>query len=292
MDFPKCFEYNKKGEDTSGYSPFFVEKTRNFLGGKDMGRMIFETHAHYDDAAFDTDRDALLNSLRGNGIGTVINVSAELSGWSRTLELTEQYPFVYGALGVHPDDVGSLSEESIRKLIRLCKREKIVAVGEIGLDYYWNKENRETQRYWFAKQLEAARETGLPVIVHSREAASDTLETMRDLHAEKIGGVVHCFSYGKEMAREFLNMDLYLGIGGVVTFKNARKLKEVVEEAPLERLLLETDSPYLAPVPYRGKRNSSRNLPYIAEEIARLKHTDTDTVIRITEENARRLFGI
>ena len=146
----------------------------------------------------------------------------------------------------------------------LCGKEKIVAVGEIGLDYYWDKQDHQTQIFWFERQMEVARETGLPFIIHSREAARDTLETVKRVRAGEIGGVVHCFSYEKEMAREFLNMGLYLGIGGVVTFKNGRKLKEVVEYAPLDRLLLETDSPYLAPVPNRGKRNSSLNLPYVA----------------------------
>lgn len=254
--------------------------------------MIFETHAHYDDGAFDQDREELLGSFKEAGIGTVINVCAEVSGWDRTVALTEQYPFLYGAVGVHPDDVGSLDEEAMERMRLLCRREKIVAVGEIGLDYYWDKENHETQLYWLERQLDLAREEKLPVIIHSREAAQDTLETMKRKEAREIGGVLHCFSYGKEMAREYLDMGFYLGIGGVVTFKNGRKLKEVVEYAPLNRLLLETDSPYLAPVPNRGKRNSSLNLPYVVEEIARIKQVDRETVERITEENARKLFRI
>lgn len=254
--------------------------------------MIFETHAHYDDEAFDEDREELLESLEPAGIGKVINVCAEVSGWERTVALTERYPFVYGAVGVHPDDVGSLDEAALERMRALCGKEKIVAVGEIGLDYYWDKQDHQTQIFWFERQLEVARETGLPFIIHSREAARDTLETMKRMRAGEIGGVVHCFSYGKEMAREFLDMGLYLGIGGVVTFKNGRKLKEVVEYAPLDRLLLETDSPYLAPVPNRGKRNSSLNLPYVAGKIAEIKQVDADTVVSVTEENAGRLFGI
>lgn len=254
--------------------------------------MIFETHAHYDDEAFDEDREELLESLEPAGIGKVINVCAEVSGWERTVALTERYPFVYGAVGVHPDDVGSLDEAALERMRVLCGKEKIVAVGEIGLDYYWDKQDHQTQIFWFERQLEVARETGLPFIIHSREAARDTLETMKRMRAGEIGGVVHCFSYGKEMAREFLDMGLYLGIGGVVTFKNGRKLKEVVEYAPLDRLLLETDSPYLAPVPNRGKRNSSLNLPYVAGKIAEIKQVDADTVVSVTEENAGRLFGI
>ena len=254
--------------------------------------MIFETHAHYDDEAFDEDREELLESLEPAGIGKVINVCAEVSGWERTVALTERYPFVYGAVGVHPDDVGSLDEAALERMWVLCGKEKIVAVGEIGLDYYWDKQDHQTQIFWFERQMEVARETGLPFIIHSREAARDTLETVKRVRAGEIGGVVHCFSYEKEMAREFLNMGLYLGIGGVVTFKNGRKLKEVVEYAPLDRLLLETDSPYLAPVPNRGKRNSSLNLPYVAAKIAEIKQVDVDTVVSVTEENAGRLFGI
>ena len=254
--------------------------------------MIFETHAHYDDEAFDEDREELLESLEPAGIGKVINVCAEVSGWERTVALTERYPFVYGAVGVHPDDVGSLDEAALERMRVLCGKEKIVAVGEIGRDYDWDKQDHQTQIFWFERQMEVARETGLPFIIHSREAARDTLETVKRVRAGEIGGVVHCFSYEKEMAREFLNMGLYLGIGGVVTFKNGRKLKEVVEYAPLDRLLLETDSPYLAPVPNRGKRNSSLNLPYVAAKIAEIKQVDVDTVVSVTEENAGRLFGI
>ena len=166
-----------------------------------------------------------------------------------------------------------------------------MAVGEIGLDYYWDKENHEKQIYWFERQLEVAREEKLPFIIHSRDAAKDTLDTMKRLHAGDIGGVVHCFSYGKEMAREYLDMGLSLGIGGVLTFKNARKLVEVVEYAPLESLLLETDSPYLAPVPNRGKRNSSLNIPYVVAKIAEIKGVSREEVEEITWKNSFRVFG-
>lgn len=254
--------------------------------------MIFETHAHYDDEAFDEDREELLESLEPAGIGKVINVCAEVSGWERTVALTERYPFVYGAVGVHPDDVGSLDEAALERMRVLCGKEKIVAVGEIGLDYYWDKQDHQTQIFWFERQMEVARETGLPFIIHSREAARDTLETVKRVRAGEIGGVVHCFSYEKEMAREFLNMGLYLGIGGVVTFKNGRKLKEVVEYAPLDRLLLETDAPYMAPVPHRGKRNDSSLIPLVAEKIGELRGLEAQAVLDITAENAARLFGL
>lgn len=252
--------------------------------------MIFETHAHYDSEQFDPDRDFLIQTMYDHGIEQIINVCAEVENWHRTVELMEKYPFIYGAVGVHPDDVGALNEDWIQKMKDLCKHEKTVAVGEIGLDYYWDKEQHESQIYWFERQMDVAREEKLPIIVHSREAAKDTLDTMKRMKAVEIGGVVHCFSYGKEMAREYLNMGFSIGVGGVVTFKNAKKLKEVVEYAPLESILLETDSPYLAPVPYRGKRNSALYIPYIAEEIARIKGISVDEVMSVTRENAYRVF--
>ena len=254
--------------------------------------MIFETHAHYDDAAFEEDRDSLLSSLPGAGIGRVINVCADVKSLDAVRELIDKYPYVYGAAGIHPDHAGDLNEEIFEKLRQLCRHPKVAAVGEIGLDYYWHKdpESHALQMEWFQRQMELAREEGLPFIIHSREAAADTLEAVKRLRAWEIGGVIHCFSYSREMADEYLKMGLYLGIGGVVTFKNARRLKEAVAEAPLKQLLLETDSPYLAPEPNRGKRNSSLNLPYVAEEIARLKGVTPEEVIAVTEENARRLF--
>ena len=252
--------------------------------------MIFETHAHYDDEAFEEDRRELLCSMPEQGVGHIINVSASLESLEKTRELMETYPFVYGAFGLHPDEVGDLNETVMSRIRQLCQMEKAVAVGEIGLDYYWNKENHETQKYWFRRQLELAGEVGLPVIVHSREAACDTLHVMQEAHAEETGGVIHCFSYSAEMAKEYLSMGFFLGIGGVLTFKNAKKIKEVVEMAPLERLLLETDSPYLSPVPNRGKRNSSLNLPYVIHEIAQIKGISEEAVERQTEKNAVQLF--
>lgn len=252
--------------------------------------MIFETHAHYDDDAFDTDREELLGSLNENGIEYVINVGASIQTTKNTIALMEKYPFVYGALGVHPSDTGELNEDNFAWLREQFMLEKAVAVGEIGLDYYWDEPDRKTQKYWFERQLELAREVKKPVSIHSREAAQDTLEIMKGVKAEEIGGVIHCFSYAKEMAREFLNMDFSFGIGGVVTFQNAKKLKEAVEYIPMEKLLLETDSPYLAPTPFRGKRNSSLYIPYIAKEIAAIKGLSEEEVVEITNQNAKRLF--
>lgn len=253
--------------------------------------MIFESHAHYDDQAFEEDREELLTGLSSQGVGTVINVASSVSSMETTVKLASAYPFVYAAVGVHPDEVGEMDEGTIARMHQLAREEKVVAIGEIGLDYYWDKEKHQLQKEWFRRQLAVAREEKLPFIIHSREAAADTLTVAREEKVGEIGGVVHCFSYGVELAREYLRMGLYLGIGGVVTFKNARKLKEVVEYAPLSAILLETDSPYLAPVPYRGKRNDSGKLPLVAQAIGEIKGISGEEVVRITEENGRRLFS-
>lgn len=252
--------------------------------------MIFESHAHYDDEAFDEDRKELLTSLRENGIDKVINIGASLDSCKRTLQLMKQYSFIYGAMGVHPSETGELNEENFTWLREQCTADKVVAVGEIGLDYHWPEPEVHVQKLWFEKQMELAREVKLPVIIHSRDAAKDTLDMMHALHAGEIGGVIHCYSYTKEMAREYLQMDYYFGIGGVITFKNAKKLKETVEYIPMDRILLETDSPYLAPEPNRGKRNSSLNLSYVAQEIAAIKGISYEEVVETTSKNAERLF--
>ena len=252
--------------------------------------MIFETHAHYDDEKFDEDRAELLSSMQENGIGRIINVSANLESLENTRKLMEAYPFIYGAFGLHPDEVGDLNEDVMARMRELCRMEKAVAVGEIGLDYYWDKENHEKQEYWFRRQIALAREEKLPMIIHSREAAADTLRVMKEEKSEEIGGVIHCFSYSVEMAEEYLKMGFYLGIGGVLTFKNAKKLKEVAAIAPLSQIVLETDCPYMAPEPNRGRRNSSLNLPYVAEALAQIKGITAEEVIAVTEENAKRLL--
>ena len=251
--------------------------------------MIFDKHAHYDDRQFEEDRAELLGSMQEQGVGMIVDAGSDIASWDKIGQLTEQYPFIYGAIGVHPDEVGELDEEKMQRMEKLLSGEKMVAVGEIGLDYYWDKEKRDLQKKWFIRQLELARQLDLPVIIHSREAAADTMEIMKQ-HAKGLDGVIHCFSYSLEQAKEYVNMGFYLGIGGVVTFKNAKKLKEVVGKIPLESLVLETDSPYLAPVPNRGKRTSSLNLVYVAEEIAGLKGISYEEVVRQTTENAKKLY--
>lgn len=253
--------------------------------------MIFESHAHYDSGKFAEDREELLLSMQENGIGTILNVGATWKSVKTVMELAEQYPFVYAALGLHPDEVGDLNEERFAILKAECQKEKVVAIGEIGLDYYWDHESHELQKKWFLRQLELARELDLPVIIHSRDAAEDTMKMMKE-HAAGLRGVIHCFSYSKEMAEEYVKMGFHIGVGGVITFKNGKKLKEVVEAIPLERILLETDCPYLAPEPYRGKRNSSLYLPQIAQAIADIKGVTYEEVVTQTEQNAKLLFGV
>lgn len=254
--------------------------------------MIFESHAHYDDDAFDEDRESLLASMSESGIEYVINVGASLKSTASTIELVQKYPFMYGAAGVHPNETAELNEENFEWLKEQCKNPKIVAVGEIGLDYYWDEPEHEIQKLWFERQLDLARELGKPLIIHSRDAAQETMEILRAKNAHELGGVIHCYSYSAEMAKEYVKLGYYIGIGGVVTFKNGKKMKEVVEAVPIEKILLETDCPYLAPEPNRGKRNSSLNLPYIAQKIAEIKNMSYDEVVEITNRNAKELFRI
>ena len=254
--------------------------------------MIFDTHAHYDDDAFDKDRDELLSGMREQNVEYIVNVGASMASSERSLKLAEKYPFVYAAVGVHPDEVGELDDEKLEKLREWTAYEKVKAVGEIGLDYYWDKEKHELQKHWFMRQMELASECNLPMIVHSREAAKDTLDMVIAAKSLNLSGIIHCYSYSVEQAREYLDMGYYIGIGGVLTFKNAKKLKEVAEYAPLSQIVLETDCPYLAPVPFRGKRNDSSKISYVAEELAAIKQIPAEEVLRITNENGRKLYHI
>lgn len=273
--------------------------------------MIIDTHVHYDDEAFDADREELIGSLQENNIGLVLDIGSTKESLPKIRSLMDRYDFVYGAMGLHPDEIGDLTDELLGEIREDMKNPKVLAVGEIGLDYYWNKEEQELQKAAFRKQINLALECGKPVVIHSREAAADTLEILREMYGKgslwealhgsaapgassgptERKGVMHCYSYSAEQARIYTReLGFYLGIGGVVTFKNAKKIKEVVADTPLEYIILETDCPYLAPVPYRGKRNCSLYLPYVVQAIAELKGVSPEEVERITEENARRLF--
>ena len=252
---------------------------------------MIDSHAHYDDKAFDEDRDSLLSQLFSGKIRKIINVGASMESCKTTLALTEEYEHMYAAIGVHPSDTAHLTEDDMAWLKEKSALEKVVAIGEIGLDYYWDEPERDMQKKWFQRQLLLAKEVNLPVIIHSRDAAADTISIIKE-YGQGLKGVIHCYSYTKETAREFLDMGYSFGIGGVLTFKNAKKLKEAVSYIPIDKILLETDCPYLAPEPNRGKRNSSLNIPYIVPVMAQLKGISEEEVIRITRENTERLFGI
>ena len=251
--------------------------------------MIFDTHAHYDDEAFDEDRESLLQGMKQNGVDCIVNIGANMQTSRNTVALTEQYDFIYGAVGVHPSDVYDMTEADLETLREWSRLDKIVAIGEIGLDYHYPDTDKALQQKWFIRQLQLAREEKLPVVIHSRDAAADTLAIMQE-HGRELGGVIHCFSYTKEMAAEYLKMGYYIGIGGVLTFKNAKKLVEAVEMIPLERLVLETDAPYLAPDPYRGKRNESAYLTYVAQKLAQIKGVSYEEIVAQTAKNAKTMY--
>ena len=254
--------------------------------------MFFDSHAHYDDQAFDADREELLGSFPENGIGGVVNAGASIASNKKTMELIDRYPFLYAAVGIHPEHADTLDDKVLKWIREQFSHPKAAAVGEIGLDYYWDQPARDIQKKAFITQLALARELKRPVVIHSRDACQDTLDIMREEYGKDEPAVIHCFSYSREAARDFLNLGYLIGIGGVVTFKNARKVKEAVEYIPIDRILLETDCPYLSPEPNRGKRNSSLNLPYIAGQIAQLKGLTAEEVMEITDRNARNFYGI
>ena len=291
---------------------------------------ICDTHAHYDDEAFDPDREALLSEgLREGGVDFVVNVGASMRGTDASVEYAGRYDVIYAGCGIHPDDVGvfehagyvlpgepeagsdseeklferrrrqewarfSCSDEAMSHLEELCRRAKVVCVGEIGLDYHWMVEEKEVQQRWFREQMHLAYELGLPINVHSRNAAQDTFDMIRENYdaGHCTGGIIHCYSGSRELAREYVKMGYHIGIGGVVTFKNSKTLKRVVEDTPLDYLVTETDCPYLSPEPSRGKRNDSRNIRYVIEEIAKLKQMDTETCARILQKNAHEVYRI
>ena len=252
--------------------------------------MYFDTHAHYDSSKFDADRDAVLCALPESGVTLVVDPGDNAERSRRAVELAQQYPHVYAAVGWHPEEAENWDENSLPAIRELAKQPKVCAIGEVGLDYYWDTTYRERQKEMFRAQIELALELDLPVIVHDREAHGDSLEIVRDYPA--LRGVFHCFSVSVEIAQELLRRGWYLGFDGPITYKNAARAPEVIRICPMERILLETDSPYLAPVPNRGQRNDSRNLPYIAATVARIKDMPVEAVAAQTMENGKKLFGI
>ena len=253
--------------------------------------LIFDTHAHYDDEAFDADRGALLSAMPEQGVGLILGPGCDIETSQKAVALAEQYPHVYAAAGYHPENCAPYTPVDLDVLRELAKHPKVVAIGEIGLDYYWEQNPpKEFQQEVFRAQLALAQELHLPVIVHDRDAHADCLEIIKEFPA--VRGVFHCFSGSVEMARELWKRDWYTGFDGPVTYKNARKTVEVAAEVPLDKLLLETDSPYLSPVPKRGERNDSRNIAHIAAKIAEIRGMTADEIIRISRENGKRLFHI
>ncbi len=254
--------------------------------------MIFDTHAHYDDEQYDSDRDALLSGMKAAGIGNIVNVGANMRSSYTSVGLAHKYDFIYAAVGVHPSDCEELDEKKLEELRVLSRDERCVAIGEIGLDYHWPEPSPDLQKEWFVRQLDLARSEHKPVIIHSRDAAKDTVDILASENAGEIGGVVHCFSYSAEVAMECVKLGFYIGVGGVLTFKNGRKMKEVVERIPMDRIILETDCPYLAPTPHRGERNRSDYLPLVVEAMAEIRGISPEEVINITEHNAKTMYGL
>ncbi len=252
--------------------------------------MIFDTHAHYDDKAFDTDRETVLRSAHESGVALILDPGCDVKSSRAAIALAETHDFVYAAVGIHPEELDCWDEEALAEIRTLAEHPKCVAIGEIGLDYYWDDSRREEQKLLFRWQLELALELNKPVIVHDREAHGDCMDIVREYPS--LRGVFHCYSGSAEMAKELLKRGWYLGFDGPVTYKNARKTLEVLEMCPLDRILIETDSPYMSPVPMRGKRNDSRNLRYVADKIAAIKGLSPEEIERVTMENGRRLFTI
>lgn len=260
--------------------------------------MIFESHAHYDDRQFDVDRETLLENLPFQNVGVIVNVGSDIRSSKESITLAHQYDYIYAAIGVHPDEVDTMKEADMEELSHMAKEDKVVAIGEIGLDYFRKEGNayKSVQKEWFCRQLDLAKEIEKPVIIHSRDAAEDTIQILRDFRKEnpqiENPGVIHCYSYSPELAKEYVAMGFYIGIGGVVTFKNAKKLVETVAQIPLERILVETDSPYLCPEPNRGKRNDSSQIRYVMDRIADIRGITPEEVEKQTEMNARKMYRL
>ena len=252
--------------------------------------MYFDTHTHLDDEKFDPDRELVIENLKKEGVSLAVNVGADLTSSKNSIALAEQYDFIYAAVGVHPNEVGEMQDEDLETLADMAKHEKVVAIGEIGLDYHYDEPGRDVQKLWFEKQLHLAQALNMPFIVHDRDAHQDTLELLKK--GGYYNGVMHCFSGSCEMAKILLDLGFYISIAGQVTFKNAPKVKEVAKMVPADRLFIETDSPYLTPEPHRGERNNSANVKFTCAKIAELKGICAEELAKVTLENGKKFYGI
>lgn len=254
--------------------------------------MLFDSHCHVDDDLYDNDRTELIENLPSKGIELLMEIGADMPSSRRAVELAKKYPFIYAAVGVHPHDTCDMTEKDIEELAALAAEPKVKAIGEIGLDYHYMNTDKHLQKKWFERQMQLTMELEMPFIIHDRDSHADCLEILRKFDLKKVGGVMHCFSGSVEMAKEIIKMGMVISLGGPVTFKNARHSVDVAREIPLDKILIETDSPYLAPEPLRGKRNSPEFVRFVAEKIAEIKGESFETVARVTKENAMKLFKI
>ncbi|OEG00282.1 hydrolase TatD [Vulcanibacillus modesticaldus] len=252
--------------------------------------MLIDTHAHLDDEKFEEDREEVILRAKENGLSHIINVGYNRKTILATLDLIDKYDFIFGVIGFHPNNAHEMTDEDLKWIEELSKHPKILAIGEIGLDYYWDFAPKDIQQEVFRKQIQLAKRVGLPIVIHDRDAHQDVCNILKEEGVNKIGGVMHSFSGSVEMAKECIEMGFYISFSGPVTFKNAKKPKEVASNIPLERILIETDSPYLTPEPFRGKRNESSYVRYIAEKIAELRGMDIEEIEKITTENAKKVF--
>ncbi len=252
--------------------------------------MLFDTHAHLNDSRYDGDRETVINDLKVSNVGAYVEIGTDIDASYKAIELANRYDFIYAAVGIYPHDTVGITMDDLDKLRKMCSDKKVVAIGEIGLDYYWDTAPKDTQKYWFEKQLELAYEVGKPVIIHTREAMADTIDILKN--SKNHGGIIHCYSGSRESAKILLDLGFYISFAGPVTFKNARGLCEAAQVVPDDRLLIETDSPYLSPEPYRGTRNWPSNVGEVAKKLAILRNTTIDYIEKITWENAKRIYNI
>lgn len=253
---------------------------------------LIDTHSHYNDEKFDNDRDEVIQNITNSGITTIINAGYSLESSKRAIEIANNYDFMYATVGVSPNDIENLENNYIEQIKEMAKEQKVIAIGEIGLDYYWNKENKETQKEIFIKQVELANQLGLPIVIHTRDAVMDTIDILKNKVNCNKKGVFHCCPLNTELIKEGLKLGFYISFAGPITFKNSKNAEEIVKMVPIDRILIETDSPYLSPEPVRGTRNDSRNIKYIAQKIAQIKNMPIENIAEQIQKNAKTIFKI